>query len=276
MTATLKAGKLTADMVPLLTPGVSVLRCDRWNGDLFKEGQLYTVKDTDLGIVEVYEVAGAAVILDRFTYLGERLPDGWISWSGGDGPPVHKDKYVRVRFRDGEEDESAAWNFDWPHAISPAPDDITAFRLVEEPSTTEEGDYKRPKRGEVRVINGVMQRFVEADDRGDVWEILPAADQVEFTTPTPDRKDDLEPVAWRFRSLDGYGGWSYSDAAATYLPSVAYRIEPLYGPDAKARIEGLEAELMEARTGTARLRSKLEAVTIDLIAARQAIKGEAG
>lgn len=41
---------------------------------------------------------------------------------------------------------------------------------------------ERPKRGEIRVIGGKRSRFIEADDRGDVWEILdvvtPPADEV--------------------------------------------------------------------------------------------------
>ena len=40
----------------------------------------------------------------------------------------------------------------------------------------------RPRRGEIRIIAGKRSRFIEADDRGDVWEILddatPPADEV--------------------------------------------------------------------------------------------------
>lgn len=32
----------------------------------------------------------------------------------------------------------------------------------------------RPKRGDIRTVGGRRERFIESDDRGDVWEILPA------------------------------------------------------------------------------------------------------
>lgn len=59
----------------------------------------------------------------------------------------------------------------------------------------------------------------------------------------PSLHDRLEPVAWRFRSRDGYGTWSYCPAAPDYLNPAAYIIEPLYGPEAAEKIRALEEGL---------------------------------
>lgn len=60
---------------------------------------------------------------------------------------------------------------------------------------------------------------------------------------TPAGKDQgLVAVAWRFRSKDGYGSWSWCGESPDYLHPEAYIVEPLVLADqAAARIAELEA-----------------------------------
>jgi hypothetical protein len=106
-----KPGPLSAEMVPLLTAGRSVLfhRC--------------------FGVA-TWEPTDDAGLTGPWFYIGERGDDGWISWSGGPNPVPGK--LVDTRFRgdplsEGNSDPSGMWT--WEHDGDDG--DIIAFRLVE-------------------------------------------------------------------------------------------------------------------------------------------------
>ena len=58
--------------------------------------------------------------------------DGWLPWEGGDRPVYRRTK-IRVRYRDGYEEEGLAMNWTecWKRMqCGPQPDDIIAYRIV--------------------------------------------------------------------------------------------------------------------------------------------------
>lgn len=132
----LKHGPLTADMVPLLTAGSSVLRV-RSYGDQMRLATFVRASPAnpelhDNPVVVVDEEGQTAPNcwgIHRFTYIGERGPDGWITapesgWTENPVPGV----LVEVRYDDASDDavepsETAPWRSTLPRII--------AFRPVE-------------------------------------------------------------------------------------------------------------------------------------------------
>lgn len=67
-----------------------------------------------------------------------------------------------------------------------------------------------------------------------------------MTAPSNANTSGLEVVAWRFRSRDGFGGWSFERSDPSYLDPSGYVIQPLVtAASAQARIAELEARVAE-------------------------------
>jgi len=136
-----KPGPLTADMVPLLTAGRSVLR--RADGErLVVVRHLDTAQGSDGFEWELLAGKTDAPIglgrLQLYDYIGERGDDGWISWSGGENPVPGK--CVETRHRSGKEytgkdAEMSDWWYQgpgfWIHDGTSS--DIIAYRIVPTP-----------------------------------------------------------------------------------------------------------------------------------------------
>jgi hypothetical protein len=128
----LKSGSpLTADMVPLLTAGRSVLQHVKEGVCTFEEAFGGIGRGTLLVTLSSGEGYGAAI--ENLSYIGERGDDGWISWSGGENPVPGRRIFVRCRGDGGVFFDSTipepSEQFSWKE-IGVA--SIIAFRLVSE------------------------------------------------------------------------------------------------------------------------------------------------
>jgi len=164
MTEGLKPGPLTVSMVPLLTAGRSVLRV-RSYGDQEKLATfIHASGEGDHIVLKVDEEGQTAPNcwgIHRFSYIGERGDDGWISWSGGPEPIPHSTPGLHVRCRNGVEHEARGFmSHYWLHDGDAH--DIIAFRLVSESpalplgegkgSSAQEADTHRATDGAVLVL----------------------------------------------------------------------------------------------------------------------------
>jgi hypothetical protein len=124
---------MDASDVPMLVAGRSVLLV-RSYGD---EMKLATYLSGDDPLVVDEEGQGRNVWgLHRFTYIGERGDDGWISWGGGENPVPGR--MVHVLFEDEEPDilDTPSPSDRWSWGKLPGAQ-IIAFRLVDQEAGTE-------------------------------------------------------------------------------------------------------------------------------------------
>ena len=92
-----------------------------------------------------------------------------------------------------------------------------------------------PKRGETRVINGSLCRFIEREIEGDKWVVL---------GPAPTEQADGDAVAWRLRRV-GAELWNLWDAdpredTPAYADTSAWEVQPLYATPPATPIAGGE------------------------------------
>lgn len=126
MTPALTAGPLSADMVPLLTEGRSVLLAEREGIVTFS-----AIGDGDDLICTIDSWTSWTDRRSTFTYIGERSDDGWITglWSEN---PVGR---ASVEYRVSDDMDDARLGFadqlDWRNPPAKPKAAIIAFRLVE-------------------------------------------------------------------------------------------------------------------------------------------------
>lgn len=218
---------------PLAEGDVKLLR----RGDVLlgPDGRLHLFDECCAGgFLTFLDNAADGYLATICTFIGRPDADGWMLWPGGKNPvPGVK---VDVRFADGEQIDgkmSDSWGEWWVAADDPS-DTIIEFRI---PSLT--------------AAAGEVGRSLD--------EIISSIKSLSIT-PAPARKNDLEPVAWTYeRALHQYKDGTYGDWQLTSvsfdLPDIqkgALRnIQPLYGPEAKARIEALEEALSAAQNADA-------------------------
>lgn len=134
----LRHGKLTADLVPLLKAGSSVLRSDK--------GAIGLFESTDVvdGTVSLDLLAGGVAfgLAPRsVTYIGE-LADGWINapkggWTECPAPGMRIDVRT-LGTGEGANLLSDQWGVSWLSEDLGEAEDIIAFRLSDQPLSPEE------------------------------------------------------------------------------------------------------------------------------------------
>lgn len=132
--AVLRHGPLTADMVPLLKAGSSVLVAVAGYWPYQNRGPfVFSRLDSDL--VMLTEKPGESFFHGRFTYIGERDADGWITapeggWTENPVPGMRVD----VRERSGRTGVVQSDDLVWANRSGTRPQrEIIAFRLSDQP-----------------------------------------------------------------------------------------------------------------------------------------------
>ena len=99
--------------------------------------------------------------------------DEWTPWTGGPRPHPPA-TYVRVRYRDGTEDEGQSAFARWWHDEAEPERDIIAFRLSR-PASDVAGGVEREA---VEVVEDAIYRHVGEDHRGDLYGTKDAAEDI--------------------------------------------------------------------------------------------------
>lgn len=239
----LRHGPLTADMVPLLTAGSSVLvHTGRWAGTVVK-----TFDEPPGAVINVFAALSEAtrsetgvVVGDDmtryhvsfYTYIGERGPDGWITAPEGGWKcnPV-PGQWVNVRQRGYKNEDGAAFlsdNQDWRGDTHPGhASNIIAFRpaeaLTAHPPATGSGEAVDMIEATATGKDGSTRRIYIDRIEGKVYEIdaAPIAGRGDREAVAGVASANGRHFAVVNHKLIGEGHATYAEAEAEALASTA-------------------------------------------------------